>query len=290
MTGTGSCMLRIREALHALTPKERHLATYLLDNADQVINMSLDELSVASETSISTIVRLCKTLGYSGFKELCRSLYSDITSPTAEGDFEDITPGDEPEAVMTNICQCNIRAIENTLAILDKAAPRQAVERLCEASRIDFYGLGSSGLVAQDACSKFIRCGKRVCSYTDAHSQMLSAVTLKEGDVAVLISYSGETTDILNLARQIRTSGATIITLTRYGKNTLSELANIRLCSSSTETLFRIGPMSSRIAQLTVVDILYAAVCSRSFDEVKRYLELSRTASIRMHQNQTESR
>ena len=144
--------------------------------------------------------------------------------------------------------------------------------------------MGSSGLVALDAGSKFLRCGKTVFAHSDPHNQVLSALTLREGDVAVLISYSGETTDILTLARLIQPLGATIISLTRYGKNSLSEMADIRLYASSTETLLRIGPMSSRIAQLTVIDTLYASVCSQIFDVVKPHLEQSRTATLRMHQ------
>lgn len=286
MNEPGGCLLRIREALHALTPKELHLAQFILDHPEHAVNMSIDELADNNTVSVSTVVRLCKTLGYSGYKELIRNLYSDMSSVSADNAFEDITPGDSPEVVMRNICQCNIKSIENTMAITDPVALTAAVEKLCAANRIDFYGMGSSGLVALDAGNKFLRCGKTIFAHSDSHYQMLTALTLKPEDVAVLISYSGETTDILNLARLIRPQGASIISLTRYGKNALSELADIRLFSSSTETLLRIGPMSSRIAQLTVIDILYAAVCSQIFDTAKPHLELSRTATLRMHQSQ----
>ena len=114
---------------------------------------------------------------------------------------------------------------------------------------------------------------------------MSRKVDVRPKDIAVLISYSGETTDILNLARLIRSRGSSIISLTRYGKNALSETADIRLYSSSTETMLRIGPMSSRIAQLTVIDILYASVCSKIFDSAKSHLELSGKATRVLHQN-----
>lgn len=286
MNEPGGCLLRIREALHALTPKELHLAHFILDHPERAVNLSIDEMAENSGVSVSTVVRLCKTLNYSGYKELIRNLFSDMTSASTDNTFEDITPGDSPDAVMRNICQCNIKAIENTMAIIDPAALSLAVEKLCAANRIDFYGMGSSGLVALDAGNKFLRCGKTIFAHSDPHNQLLTALTLKPEDVAVLISYSGETTDILNLARIIRPRGASVISLTRYGKNALSEMADIRLYSSSTETLLRIGPMSSRIAQLTVIDILYAAVCSQIFDAAKPHLELSRTATMQMHQNQ----
>ena len=186
---------------------------------------------------------------------------------------------------MRNIFMSSIKAIENTFAIMDVAALEAAVDKLCAARRIDFYGLGASGFVALDASNKFQRCDKLAIAHMDTHSQLLSALTLRPEDVAVLISYSGDTTDMLNLARQIREQGTTIISLTRYGKNPLSEMADIRLYSSSTETLLRSGAMSSRIAQLAVIDTLYAAMCSKAFDEVKPPLEKSRMATMRLHQS-----
>ena len=286
MNENGGCLLRIREALHALTPKEQHLANFLLLQPERAVDMPIDDLAATCGVSISTVIRLCKSLGYTGYKELCRNLYSDLTAPAqAESSFEDIHPGDSPEIVMRNIFMSSIKAIENTFAIMDVPALEAAVDRLCAARRIDFYGLGTSGFVALDACNKFQRCNKLAIAHSDPHGQLLSALTLTPEDVAVLISYSGDTTDMLSLARHIREQGTTIISLTRYGKNPLSEMADIRLYSSSTETLLRSGAMSSRIAQLAVIDTLYTAVCSRIFDEVKPHLEKTRVATMRLHQS-----
>ena len=203
MNENGGCLLRIREALHALTPKEQHLANFLLLQPERAVDMSIDELADICGVSISTVIRLCKSLGYSGYKELCRNLYSDLTAPAQpESSFEDIHPGDRPEVVMRNIFMSSIKAIENTFAIMDVSALEAAVDKLCAARRIDFYGLGASGFVALDASNKFQRCDKLAIAHMDTHSQLLSALTLRPEDVAVLISYSGDTTDMLNLARQ----------------------------------------------------------------------------------------
>ena len=102
---------------------------------------------------------------------------------------------------------------------------------------------------------------------------------LKPGDAAVLISYSGETRDILLLARQLKEMGVPFISLTRTGKNTLAGLADVRLYSSSTESLIRSGAMTSRIGQMAVVDAVYTAVCSRMYDEVKPYLDKTQELS-----------
>ncbi len=282
MNANGGCLLRIREALHALSPKEMRLANYILAQPEAAVNLPIDRLAADSGVSASTVNRLCKSLHYTGYKEFCRGLYSDLTAPQDASEFEDIHPGDDAALVMKNICLSSIRAIENTIAITDPADLQAAVDAMCAAPRIDFYGMGTSGLVALDACSKFLHCGKITFAYTSPHDQILTALTLGKDDVAVMISYSGETTDILNLARDIKRVGTKLISLTRYGKNPLSELADVRLYSSSTETLLRSGAMSSRIAQLSVIDTLYAAVCSRDFSNVKQHLEMTRKAVQRL--------
>ena len=165
MNENGGCLLRIREALHALTPKEQHLANFLLLQPERAVDMSIDELADICGVSISTVIRLCKSLGYSGYKELCRNLYSDVTAPVQqESSFEDIHPGDRLEAVMRNVCVTSVKAIENTFSIQDISALEAAVDRLCAARRIDFYGLGASGFVALDASNKFQRCNKLTVS------------------------------------------------------------------------------------------------------------------------------
>ena len=289
MNDNGSCLLKIRETLHALSPKEQQLARFILDQPEAAVDMQIEELASACSVSVSTVIRMCKSLNYAGFKELSRALYSDLAPSREESRFEDIHPGDEPDTVMRNICLSSIQAIEQTMAIIDRHELERAVDLLCRAQRVDFYGMGTSGLVALDAGSKFSRISKISIAHADPHSQILTALTLRPEDVAVLISYSGETNDILNLAREIKKIGTTIITLTRYGKNSLSSMADICLYSSSTETLLRIGAMSSRIAQLCVIDILYASVCSRIFNEVKPCLEQSRVAISRMHRPQNSA-
>ena len=286
MNDNGSCLLKIRETLHALSPKEQQLARFILDQPEIAVDMQIEELAAACSVSVSTVIRMCKSLSYAGYKEFCRALYSDLAPSREESRFEDIHPGDEPDAVMRNICLSSIQAIEQTMAIADLRELERAVDLLCRVRRVDFYGVGSSGLAAMDAGSKFSRIRKTCIAHADPHSQILTALTLRPEDVAVLISYSGETNDILTLAREIKKIGTTIITLTRCGKNSLSAIAGICLYRSSNESLLRMRLESLPTAQLCVIDTLYAAVCSRIFNEVKPYLEQSRVATSRMHRPQ----
>ena len=274
----GKCCLGVKEMIESLSPKEKQIAQFIIDYPEEVVEMSIEELAKVCRASVSSVVRLCKSLGYSGFKELCRALSGDLAAASSAISYQHIRPGDSPASVFRNICLSNMKAIENTLMMMDEEAVSQAVGLLCQAQRIDFYGMGTSALVALDAHNKFLRTGKVVMANADFHVQLLSATSLKKGDVAVLISYSGETFDTLNLAAQIKHTGCSIITITSYGKNSLSEYADVRLHSLSTETYIRSGAMSSRIAQMTVIDALYSAVCSSMYDQVKPYLDKTRLA------------
>jgi DNA-binding MurR/RpiR family transcriptional regulator len=278
MTG---CCLRVKEAMQTLAPKEQKVARYILDFPEEVTGMSIDELASACSTSTASVVRLCKSVGYSGFKEFCRVLGADLVSQPSRIVYEEIHPGDSLEAIVDSVSKSDMKAIEATLSLVDMDSLGRAVDVLCAAPRIDFYGVGTSGLVAMDASNKFLRINKLTISHADPHEQILSATSLKPGDAAVLFSYSGETRDTIETCEIVKSTGAAVVTVTRFGKNQLSEMADIRLFTSSAESMIRSGAMGSRIGQLTMVDILYTAVSSRLYDQVKPYLDRTRLTSQR---------
>ena len=276
------CYIRIKESLQFLAPKEQKVAQFILDFPEDAVNMSINDLAQSCATSNASVVRLCKSVGYSGFKELGKVLSEELKqqSPIV---YEEIRPGDSLQAIVKNVSMSNMKAIESTYSLLDLEQLEHAVGALCKANRIDFYGVGSSGLVAKDASNKFSRINKLTISNTDPHDQILSATSLKCGDVSILFSYSGETRDTLETAQIVKSSGATLITITKFGKTSLSEMADIRLFTSSSEAMIRSGPMGSRIGQLTMVDILSTAVSSRMYDQVKPYLDKTRMLAQRKH-------
>jgi len=277
------CCLKIKESLNGLTKKEKLVAEYVLKFPSEVSKMSIDELAKACVTSPSSVVRLCKSLGYAGYKDFCRMLTADVSANREEDIvYEDVRPGDDLPSIARSVSMGNVKAIESTLQILSPEQLEMAVNAISEASRVDFYGVGSSCLVAMDAHNKFVRINKTCNANADPHVQILSATTLKKGDVAVFISYSGETRDILTIADVAKKTSATIISITKYGKNSLITLSDICLSTFSTENLIRSGAMSSRVSQLTIIDILYTAVASKNYEKVKPYLDKSRFAAGRM--------
>lgn len=270
-------LLKIKEMLNSFNPSERKIANYILNNSDEVIHLSISELSDRSCTSQAAIVRFCKIFNLKGYKDLKSEITSDLMfsqkKDEDEDRYTDISPGDKLESIIENVCLNNKKSIDDTLAVLDYKEIEKAVNAIHNAKRVDFYGVGASGIIALDGQQKFMRINKFCSAYTDPHLQITAAANIKKGDVAVVISYSGETKDIVDSMRVAKESGATIISITKFGKNTLSQEADINLFLSSPETTIRSGAMGSRIAQLNVVDIIFSAVASIEYKEIKRYLD-----------------
>ena len=270
-------LLKIRESYTDLSLLDQKIASFILKNKSKTIQLSIKDIAEHCETSQAAIVRFCKLLGLAGFKEFKRQLTADIlNSQTDNSDqitFADIeTKG--IRSITENILANNTRAMEETQRLLDYNMLERTVNLLAAAPRIDFYGVGASGLVALDAQQKFIRIGKICNAHSDPHVQITMAANLSPGDVAVVISYSGNTKDVLETAAAVKQSGAYLVAVTRYGPgNSLASQADITLYTSSPEPSFRSGSTSSRIAQLTIVDILFIGMASLNPDLYNPRLE-----------------
>lgn len=275
----GSCYLKLKERLDTLSHSGRRIAQYIINSPHEVVSMPIETLAQNCDTSKSTVVRLCKTLGFKGYKDFCMQLHADlVNSPPELAAYTDILPNDSLRAKAESVTRNNIRSLENTLKLLDYDELQRAADAIVAAKRVDFYGCGYSGIVAQDAQNKFMRIGKVSLSHADPHIQIVSAASLSAGDVAVLISYTGETRDMLDLHALIAQTGATTVSLTRYGDNSLREVSDIRLVTTSLETLFRSSATGSRIGQLNLIDILFSVVASSEYPEAKTVLDRSKNA------------
>jgi DNA-binding MurR/RpiR family transcriptional regulator len=276
--------MRLKEALDSFSPMEKQVARFIINFPADVAGMSIDELAQSCNTSVSSVVRLCKSANYGGYKDFLRTLSIDLALDQNKGvTYNDIRPGDSVESIARSVCASHIKSIENTLSVLEIGELEKAVDAICAAERVDFYGIGTSGYAAMDAHNKFIRIGKISMSSFDSHQQILTASLLKKNDVALLISYSGNTKDILELADIIKHTPATLVSLTRCSRNELSRKADIRLYCSSSELSVRSGAMGSRISSLTIIDVLYTAAASSQYRKVKSFLDKTQLVSARKH-------
>jgi DNA-binding MurR/RpiR family transcriptional regulator len=267
-------LIKIRDMKDSLTPVERMVAEYILANLEEIPHLSIKSLAQLSKTSDASVLRFCKTMGYSGYRSFIVSISASLGSMDEEqkDQYTDIQPGDDLSIIIANISRNNMKSIEDTLSVINRNEIARAVKVLRTCNRIVFFGIGASGLVCQDAEQKFSRINKVCHTYTDGHSQLTAATLLSKGDVAFFVSNSGDTVEILDTLDIARKSGAQIIALTKYNKSELADKSNIVLSISTPEVTIRSGAMGSRIAMLTVIDILFAGVASAEYQNVKKYL------------------
>lgn len=272
-------LIKIRERKESLTPVERLVAEYILANKEEIPHLSIKSLAQASKTSDASVLRFCKTMGYNGYRSFIVSISASLGSMDEDsGDqYTDIQPGDELTTIIANISRNNMRSIEDTMSVLDRSAVERAVHELRTSKRIIFFGIGASGLVAQDAEQKFTRINMMCHAFLDGHSQLTAAALLTKDDVAIFISNSGDTIEILDALEIAKKNGAHIVAITKYGKSELSSRADTLLSISTPEISIRSGAMGSRIAMLTIIDMLFAGVASADYQQVKKYLSKSRS-------------
>ncbi|WNQ11996.1 MurR/RpiR family transcriptional regulator [Paenibacillus aurantius] len=274
-------LVRLKELYQDLKPSEQIAASYILQHPERMLQLSIAQLADESGSSQAAIVRLCKSMGVTGYQNLKLMVAGDLqqgqTSLNGSG-YQEIRPGESVENIIASVAGNNMQSIQDSVKVLDPAVVRQAIEALDRAQRIFFYGIGASNLIAMDAQQKFMRISKTALAFADPHVQLTASVSLGKRDVAVGISYSGETKAVIAALRSAREQGAETVSITKFGNTTLSGYADYPLFISSTEHEIRSGAMASRIAQLNVIDILYLGVASRNYNYAVQQLELSRKA------------
>ena len=270
----------MNQMLEDLPVSERKVARYVSQNLDNMVGLSVEELAGRSGSSQAAVVRFCKKLGYKGYRDFSIQLVSELAVAQRvnvhRAGVSDILAGEKAGNVIRKVCHHNIQAIEDTFSLVEPEQVELAADKLFHAQRVDLYAIAASNLVAQDAQQKLMRINKRVTAYSDPHLQLSSASTLTPSDVVIALSWSGETREVLEAAELARRNGAFIIAITRFGKVSLDALADVHFGLSAPEMALRSGAMSSRIAQMTMIDILFTCVVSRHYNETIPYLERTR--------------
>jgi len=268
-------LMAIQEQQGMLNPKEKEIAAYIINHSPLIAQMGIRELAQQSGSSTATISRFCKLFHFSGFTEFKVKLAAELAQYPVEQSYQDIVAGNPLYRIVEAMESNHVRSIADTSRLLDMKQLEKAVYALKYARQIDIYGVATSGLVAQDFYQKLIRVGKRAVSFSDPHMAVTSASNLTPDDVAVGISYSGETSETVSALKCAASNGAATISLTKFGSNTLASLSAIPLFTSASEDGMRRGDMASRIAQLHVIDILFVGLLSEQFEDLVPRLEKS---------------
>ena len=272
-----SCIFKIKEGFNSFTNTEKKLAEYIIKNKDEVVGLSAQELSSKADISPAAVVRFSKTLGYKGFT----ALKVDLAKDRDERDDETsviINEDDSLKDIIRKVKVSNISSIDETIGLMNVDTMKIIIEAMINAKRIYLFGIGASGLVALDLQQKLLRINKSTLYQIDPHTQIASAVHIEKEDVAIGISYSGETKEVNVPLKIAKEKGAKTIAITRYNKNSLSKISDYAIYLPNYEKEFRVGAITSRIDALTIVDILYLGVARNEFKQTKEYIKSTREA------------
>ena len=270
---------RIQEKLESLSKMERKTAECMAENQDKLIYASITELAELAGTSEATVTRVCTKLGYSGFQALKVSVARELVSQQ-EKIHEDLKADSPPEMIIDKIFSSAIHTLTMTRKALDGKSVAGSIDALCRARRIVVIGNGNSGAIALDAQHKFLRIGLNVSAYTDDHMQMIAVVSMTKDDVLIAISHSGSSRDVAEAMQVAKENGATVISITNNSISPVSKLADIRLYTYSQETKYRTYAISSRMAELTIIDTLYTGVSLRLGDKAIQNFEALEKALV----------
>jgi RpiR family carbohydrate utilization transcriptional regulator len=277
MSATASILMRIRHLGDGLPPTARRIATYIAEHADEVIRMSITEVAEQTEASEGSIVGLCRRLGASGFQELKILLSRDLVEPMRMI-HEDLRPSDTVTDVAEHVFAAHIASLQETQKLLDQKTLGRAVEIVRAAKRVEVYGIGSAAPIAQDLGYRLLQLGYDVKPVTDSHIQAVSAAMADSGTAVVTVSHSGSTRETVLATELAKKAGARTIGITRMGKSPLARHCDVVLHTIANETRYRPEAMSSRVAQLAIIDTLVS--CCALADAKRSIARLQLSARV----------
>ncbi|MFF3765688.1 MurR/RpiR family transcriptional regulator [Streptomyces sp. NPDC001922] len=278
---------KVRTLGPSMTRSMQRVAETVADDPAGCAALTVTALAERTGTSEATVVRTARSLGYPGYRDLrlaLAGLAAQQQSGAAPAVTADIAVDDPISSVVEKLAQEERQCLADTAAGLDTAQLEAAVAALSGARRIDVYGIGASNLVAQDLVQKLLRIGLIAHAHADPHLAVTNAVQLRAGDVAIAITHSGGTTDVIEPLRAAFDHGATTVAITGRPDAPVAQYADhVLTTSTARESELRPAAMSSRTSQLLVVDCLFVGVAQRTYESAAPALSASYEALAHRH-------
>ncbi len=253
-----SVIHKIRFARGKMGPAERKIADYIIENPQNIISDSISELANKCNCGNATVVRFARRLNFDGYQALKIEIAKEFNSVSSIGN--EITPEDSCYTIFKKRTNDILVALNNTESVLDESQIDKVANVIMNSKRIVVFGLGNSAAIAQDAAHKFLRLGFNAQACCDNHMQAIIASHLDRHCVALGISHSGASKDIIQALRLSKIGNAVTVCITNYGKSPIVDVCDYSLFTKANETQHSILAMSSRIAQLTILDSIYTYI------------------------------
>lgn len=274
LVGDTEYLSRIKNHYHQLSDTEKRIADYILQNRTSIVDIAIQKLAQETQTSAATIIRFCQALGFKGYTELKFYIEKELLSPL--GEAEEINEEDSIKVLKQKIFNFNKKVIDDTLMILDDNELEKSINAIANAKRIVLYGEGGSGSIAITALHLFLQIGLPCNTFTEPFAQVMSASTLKKGDVAIGIIHSGRSINTIDAVSVAKERGATTICITGYANSPITKYSDIMLYTSSKTTNFLSDLPSARVSELCVLSILQLGVVSRNYEKFSGSIKKSK--------------
>ncbi|WP_145651650.1 SIS domain-containing protein [Pseudoduganella lurida] len=266
----------IRTQLDSLSKSERKVALAVLDNPSRTVSSNITALAKSAQVSEPTVVRFCRTLGYDGWHEFKLKLAQGL-AVALPGLNEAPSQGDLAADLVNKICSRSINTLLDLRNNLQPEPVQRALDILSTAKKIEFYGQGTSGIVAADAQHKFFRSGVPTVAYSDPAIHNIAAALLRQGDALVAISQRGNSPALVHSAQLAKDGGADVIVLAPSG-TPLADLATVLIPIDLIFNIDPYTPISARLAYLVVIDILAVGLALKRGPEFRRTMQNAQKA------------
>ena len=268
----------IEQRLPFLTGQETKVANYILSHYSSVIQCTVADLAQKADVSEATIVRFCRSIGYKGFTDFKINTARDIIPKERQLDPV-VVEGDSTETICRKIFASEQKVLENTLENLNFDAVQEVSEKILHAGKLAIYGTGGSNAVATDARHKFLKIGIAALIYSDVDLQLMSSTLLGEGDVAMCISYSGSNLHVINCMKNAKAKGAYCVGIISQPKTPLDKIVHTRLSAAYDLDYFQSESVSTRIAQLAILDCIVSSRELQDYDRFNNIVNETRIAT-----------
>ncbi|MCQ2742566.1 MAG: MurR/RpiR family transcriptional regulator, partial [Bacilli bacterium] len=268
----GRLSISIKSKYNDFTNREKRIADFLLD-CQTSAPLTITKLAEACQSSEATIVRFAKKLGYNGYPELKIA----IAKEEFTGASVNMSEEDSMLEIFSKVTDDILASFEKTKTTLTNELLHETVDAILQSEDIFIYAVGQSGNIANELCHKLFRLGFNAKAFSDSHYQAMSATQSTDKTLVFAISHSGRTIDVIESVMTAKERGAKIIVFTASPRSPLGELADIILSTKSDETNYRLLGLTSRFAQLAIIDTIYSYLilhnekcneCAKGIEEV----------------------
>ncbi len=262
-----SCLSAIKQKYETLTPVEKKIADYILSESQNVISMSISDFAESAGVVKSAIIRCCKTLGFDGYSSLKLSLAMELSKNKQLGFVPYIDENDNVQKILEKVFSANVKTLHDTAEEISMKVLEEVVSAIDRANVIYIYGIGTSAVIASDFQYRLTQIGYTAICFTDVPSMKVSTLNIKKGDLAFGVSNSGQTTattDALSLAKEM---GAITACITGFPDSLITKICDLPIVIFSDEIQYPIEAISSRIAQISVLDSIIISLSARHYED-----------------------